>query len=59
MSQLNFSHSVGKDISLMETDSTDNLHDLLQLPLSDTAYHQFLPLNLEIDNLILSEEKDV
>jgi hypothetical protein len=43
----------------METDRTDNLHELLQLPLSDTAYHQFLLLNLEIDNLILSEEKDV
>jgi hypothetical protein len=51
-----FSYSVRKDISLMEIDRIVNLHDLFQLPLSDTAYQQFLFLNSEMDNLTLSEE---
>jgi hypothetical protein len=54
-----FSFSVRQDISLLETDRIDNLHDLFQLPLSGTAYQQFLLLNSEMDNLILSEDKDV
>jgi hypothetical protein len=54
-----FSFSVRQDISLIATNRIDNLHDLLQLPLSDTAYQQFLLLNSGMDNLTLSEDNDV
>jgi hypothetical protein len=44
---------------LITTDRIDNIHDLFQLPLSDTAYQQFLLLNSKMDNLTLSEDNDV
>jgi hypothetical protein len=44
---------------LIATDRIDNLHDLFQLPLSDTAYQQFLLLNSKMDNLTLPEDNDV
>jgi hypothetical protein len=54
-----FSFFVRQNISLIEVDMMDNLHELFQLPLSDTAYQQFLLLNSEMDNLMLSEDNDV
>jgi hypothetical protein len=54
-----FLFSVRYDISLITTDRIDNIHDLFQLPLSDTAYQQFLLLNSKMDNLTLSEDNDV
>jgi hypothetical protein len=54
-----FSFSVRQDISLLEVDRLDNLHDLFQLPLSDTTYQQFLLLQSEMGNPLLSQDNDV
>jgi hypothetical protein len=54
-----FSFSIRKDITLKQTGQMEHLHENSQLPLSETAFQQFLLLSSEVDNLTLTEENDV
>jgi hypothetical protein len=54
-----FSFTTKSNITVQQAIEMENLHDIFQLPLSEEAYHQYILLNTELENLSISHENDI
>jgi hypothetical protein len=54
-----YSFTTMKNITLEQAYRMDHLHDIFQLPLSETAFQQYLLLSSKMDSLSLNDENDV
>jgi hypothetical protein len=54
-----FSFTTKSIITVQQAVEMENLHDIFQLPLSEEAYHQYILLNTELENLSISHENDI
>jgi hypothetical protein len=54
-----YSFTLRQHISLQQAFSMEDFHNIFHLPMSETAFQQFLTLQVEIGGLNINEENDI
>jgi hypothetical protein len=54
-----FSYSTRSTIIVKQILELDNISDNFQLPLSEVAFQQYLQLSQEIEQLVITDERDI
>jgi hypothetical protein len=54
-----YSFTTKKTTTVRKARDMENLHDIFQLPMTEIAFQQYLLLNTELDNLLITRENGV